>query len=169
MTWFIGFPTRIRVFDKFISSPYVTIPLKRRHLTLVYLGQQRPPDNVLKIIEELNLRRFKVLFRGIKPFPTYMKPRYLVTVPVEKEKIIRIRDEIASVIPQYMISDKYTEYKPHVSIAFVRKKPDTSLIFIAYNISKKAKNVSEEINVTRICLYEAIKGGLRIVWSTPLK
>jgi len=169
VTWFLGIPVNIRAFDRFVTPPYILIPHEERHLTLVYLGERKPSQEVLSALTQLKLRGFKVCFRGLTPFPSFRKPRYLVTLPEEIENILHLRKLLMRILPQGLISDKYSSYRPHVSIARTRVKPNMELLKLVERIVRDSRNVKEKILVNEICLYEAMGGRISRVWSFSLR
>jgi len=171
VTWFLGIPIRIRIYDDYLKEAcrlclnVRIIPPEERHLTLVYFGEVRPPIEVLKkIINEINMKPFILYFRGITLFPNTIRPRYIVTVPYYQERLFRLREEILTRLSDlYKIKDKYTEFRPHVSLAIIRYRIPLDIIDKMLKVCKRSEKVQDRILVTSIVLYEAKGGKVEIV------
>lgn len=167
-TYLIGLLAPLTSFDKFIPPQYTPIPLERRHLTLVYLGDRADPLALSKKLCTLSLPAFTVSFRGLEPFPSASKPRYLAAVPVPRSAAVlaRVRSEIADLIGR--CTDRYESFRPHVSIAHTRAKASPELYRVVQRAVRASSSTLESIEVRKLCLLKAEAGAVKPVFELPL-
>jgi len=170
MTWFIGIPVKIRTFDEYIprDKGIELIPPEMRHLTLVYLGDLRPEDEILDSFSEESFKPFLLGFTGVRAFPSLVKPRYLVTMPEDDTLIRRMRMKVLQILRGVRLKDKYEAYIPHVSLVRIRKKANPELIRELSRIHKATKGLTVRMSITCLLLYRA-RGGhiepIRRLWA----
>lgn len=159
-TYFIGIFTPLKGFDKLIPNTYELIPLEHRHLTLVYLGYIKRLNSTENFFTyNIPIPGFKLLFRGIEPYPSMTKPKYLAAKPdkTSAKQLCDLRMKILYCMKTAVI-DKYEVFKPHVSIAYTRAKPSLDLIEQVQHVIKESKSIEESLMVEKISLVEAKAG-----------
>ena len=168
VTYFIGFPAPIKAFDRFIPEGFTPVPLNQRHLTLIYLGSSEDLDKLSEEAKALPpLPAFKVTFKGLGAFPSLSKPRYLAALPSkESVKILeRVRDEISDYIKvsDYIRAhpDKYSVFRPHVSIAYTRMKPTLELRIRVKRAIRAGRSAVDSIEIREFYLMEAAAGEMK--------
>ncbi len=165
---FVGFYAPVAVFDDVIAEPYSLIPIGERHMTLVYLGEPRSRlDDIASGLKEVLVGEdpLSLVFNKLEPFPSPTKPRYIAAVPAPSPRLLRLRHKIVLKLGS---SDKYGEFRPHVSIAYTRAKPSLALYRIVENIVRGARGKSQGLVVDSIGLFEARRGKLRLLASIEL-
>ena len=167
-TYFLGFFVPVTKFDKIIPSFYELVPVNQRHLTLMYFGYVHNIDNITKVLSLIKLECFTIKFRGIKPFPSDTKPRYLaaIAVPESENYLRRIREEVSRMYRLY--ADRYEEFKPHVSIAVTRRKPDLHLHRVVKKTVRQSQRILDEVFIDRMCLIKADGGSIASVHCIKL-
>jgi len=157
-TYFFGIPAPLRRFDALIPPEYTPIPIEQRHLTLYYVGPARNVDELCRALRALNVESFIVTFRGLRPFPSHSRPRYLAAVPLEEcwSTLQRLRDDLARLVP--ISDDRYAAFRPHVSIAATRQKPSVDLLRSVERAIRASQAVTETLVVERVCLMRALGG-----------
>jgi len=162
VTYFIGFLAPIKAFDRFIPEGFTPVPLNQRHLTLIYLGSSEDLDKLSEEAKALPpLPAFKVTFKGLGAFPSLSKPRYLAALPSkESVKILeRVRDEISDYIRAH--PDKYSVFRPHVSIAYTRMKPTLELRIRVKRAIRAGRSAVDSIEIREFYLMEAAAGEMK--------
>ena len=168
-SYLVGFKAPLTAFDKLVEEPYELVPLEYRHLTLLYIGPNPPPR---RDVEEAlaALSRYPevdVTFRGLRPFPSFSRPRYLAAVPEDEGPVRALRRIVEPFLLKYS-TDRYTEFKPHVTIARSRAKPSLDLEIVAERIIKGSRRITERLVVREVHLLRAEGGRLITVASTRL-
>ena len=170
-SFFIGMSAPVKAFDEFIPEEYVLIPLEQRHLTLVYLGKINEVKGVIRLLESIKpqLRVSRIVFRGLEPFPSYTRPRYLAALPIREssELLERVRSLILGKA-RFEIRDRYSNFKPHVSIAYTKVKPTLSLLRKLEAVVRRSTRVREEITISGISLFKAEGGIIEEMIKIPL-
>jgi len=162
VTYFIGFLAPIKAFDRFIPEGFTPVPLNQRHLTLIYLGSC---EELNKLSEEVKaippLSVFTVTFRGLGAFPSLSKPRYLAALPSkESVKVLeRVHNEISNRIRAH--SDKYSDFRPHVSVAYTRMKPTLELRIKVERVIRAGRSAIDSIEIHEFYLMKAAAGEVK--------
>jgi len=170
-TYLVGFLVPLRRFDVLIPPGYEPVPIGERHLTLIYLGHLENPGEAAARLERVtSLSPFRLCFRGLKPFPSPLKPRYLAAVPVEESRellgaVRRAVEELTGLAPR----DRYQAFRPHVSIARTRLKPSLELLKAVEKVTRKSRNVVEELLIHELFLFKAEGGRIEKIASLELK
>jgi 2'-5' RNA ligase len=162
VTYFIGFLAPLKAFDRFIPEGFTPVPLNQRHLTLVYLGSREDLDKLSEEVKAIpSLPAFKVMFKGLGAFPSLSKPRYLAALPSkESVKILeRVRDEISDRIRAH--PDKYSVFRPHVSVAYTRMKPTLELRIRVERAIRASRSAMDSIEIREFYLMEAAAGEVK--------
>lgn len=169
VTHLVGFPAPIRKLDGFVPPDYTLIPLKHRHVTLVYLGHLDEVRGACEKLSYLQYRSFAVEFKGLQPFPSTARPRFLAAVPVKRDehRLREVRDRLSSIF--IASADRYAEFRPHVSIAFTRRKPDLGLLRAVERAVKASSAATERLLVDRFCLMSAAEGSIEAVCCVHLQ
>jgi len=159
VTYFIGLLAPIKAFDRFVPEGFTLMPLNQRHLTLIYLGSSEDLDKLSEEVKALPpLPAFKVTFKGLGAFPSLSKPRYLAALPSKEsvKMLERVRDEISDRIRAH--PDKYSVFRPHVSIAYTRMKPTLELRIRVERAVRAGRSAMDSIEVREFYLMEAAAG-----------
>ncbi|MEM0087586.1 MAG: 2'-5' RNA ligase family protein [Thermofilum sp.] len=167
-TYFIGFPAPLRALDRFIPPGYTPIPVEHRHMTLSYLGPLRRLDENCLGLRTLVVESFSVEFKGLQPFPSAVKPRFLAAVPVKGDEVLLrdLREKLSLLFSP--TADRYSEFRPHVSIAFTRRKPDPELLKAVKKAVKASSAAAERLLVDKLCLMVASGGAVEPVCCISL-
>ena len=169
-TYLVGILAPLRRFDPLIPPGYEPIPLEERHLTLIYLGYLEDSREVAaRLKRAASLSPFRLCFRGLEPFPSPLKPRYLAVVPVEESRellgaVRRAVEELTGLAPR----DRYQAFRPHVSIARTRLKPTLELLRAVDRAVRRSRGVSEELVVRQLSLLKAEGGRVSVMASARL-
>jgi len=169
-TYLVGILAPLRRFDPLIPPGYEPIPLEERHLTLIYLGYlEDPREAAARLKRAASLSPFRLCFRGLEPFPSPLKPRYLAVVPVEESRellgaVRRAVEELTGLAPR----DRYQAFRPHVSIARTRLKPTLELLRAVDRAVRRSRGVSEELVVRQLSLLKAEGGRVSVMASARL-
>ena len=169
-TYFVGFLTPLKAFDKFIPEGFTLVPVERRHLALVYLGERVRVDELREKLEALPpIRPFRATFRGLAAFPSMSKARYLAVVPTaESASLLQsLRDEVVGILQEHR--DRYSVFKPHVSIARTRLKPSLELYKRVAKAVRASSLVSETLELRELFLMEAEAGEVRPLYKLSLR
>jgi len=161
-TYFLGFLAPLREFDRFVPEGFSLVPLEQRHLTLVYLGNRVRLGELREKLDALPpIQPFRVTFKGIAPFPSTTRVRYLAAVPdAEGARILqRLRAEAIGVLQAN--SDRYSVFRPHVSIAFTRLKPTLELFRKVSRAVRASRAANETLEFRELFLMEARAGEAR--------
>ncbi len=151
-TYFVGIFAPLKGFDKLIPNPYEPVPLEDRHLTLVYLGSIKHLGDTKSFLPcSIPIPKFKLLFRGIEPYPSMAKPRYLAAKPdkASTKQLYDLRMRILGCLKGAAV-DKYETFRPHVSIAYTRAKPSLDLIRCVRRAIKESESIEESLVVEKI-------------------
>lgn len=162
VTYLIGLLAPLKAFDRFIPEHFTPLPLEQRHLTLVYLGHCEDLDALIEEVKALPpLQAFRVVFKGLEAFPSSRKPRYLAAVPSKEsaKTLERARAEIANRVRTR--PDKYSVFRPHVSIAYTRMKPSLELQIGVERAIKASRSTVEVIEFREIYLMQAEAGEVK--------
>ncbi len=163
-TYFVGFLAPLRAFDRFVPPGFTPIPPEQRHLTLVYLGDRVRAGELRERLELLPpLRPLTVTFKGLEAFPSRSRARYLAAVPTAEGvgALQRLRTEVLRALGAHR--DRYSDFKPHVSIAFTRLKPSLELYRSVSRAVRASRSVSETVELRELLLMEAEAGRVRPV------
>lgn len=168
VTYFVGFPAPLVRLDCFIPPGFTPIPVEHRHMTLVYLGPLGGTDEACASLLALAANSFTVKFKGLQPFPSAAKPRYLAAVPVEADEAFlrSLRQMLSPLFSTY--ADRYADFRPHVSIAFTRRKPDLELLKTVKKATKASSATVEQLLIDRLCLMAASEGAVEPVCCVKL-
>ncbi|RLF23553.1 MAG: hypothetical protein DRN15_05750 [Thermoprotei archaeon] len=158
MGYFIGVPAGSTPYDDLIESPFSPIPAQRRHLTIVYIGDDPRCVMAKDVIKSLiEYRPFSLKYVGIDFLPSKAKPRYMVAVLERSPRLLRIRTHLMMLLEEKGIAphDRYENYIPHISIAELRVKYSLELYRRMKRVLKLASERRGCFIVNKLVLYEA--------------
>ena len=178
MAYFIAIPLTLKQFTKIIREPYYAIEDSKLHITLIYLGNllhERGVRTVLQILKRVSneFRQFTITVQGVKPFPSYDKPKNLAALITQGSDILcRIRSALLKELNRYSINvhDRYiSSFRPHITFAQTRVKPSMELYKVLDKIIKEGKRIKERVLIKSIALYESKGAEYRILGIFKLK
>jgi len=170
-TYLIGFRAPLTGFDQLVPAGYRLIPIEDRHLTLVYIGPLRRLTEIVKALETLEGAGLLTLtFRGLTALPSLSKPRYLAVLPVEDSAHLleRLRCTLLNALEHVPLNERYSVFKPHVSIARLRRKSSFELLRVVERSIRASRRVREEMRVYTLSLLKAERGSISEVFSVQL-
>lgn len=167
-TYFIGFFAPLKKFDSIIPPSFYPIPLDQRHMTLLYLGSISDPSSMCAQLTAIKHGKIKVRFKGLQAFPSETMPRYLAAVPTnECHSLLReLHTELSTLFTRR--EDRYSEFKPHVSIAYTSRKTSVEVYMSVRKTIKISRTVAEDLVVDKLCLISAEEGIIRTVCCVDL-
>ncbi len=158
-------------YDHLIPPGFKLVPVEERHLVIVYLGRvpsYRLEHVVRAFAEVARLHRpFTIEFMGLAPFPSASKPRHLAAVAKPSPELLSIRSALRARLVD-LEHDKYSEYKPHVTIASTRLKPDAELLRLVEKAIKRSRNLRASMYVTTVALFSAESGRISVAKEIEL-
>jgi len=161
MTFFIGLPAPVTDYDDFVPSHYELVPVEQRHITLLYLGEisRRELVKVRETLELISRRKapLKMSLHGLIALPSTSRPKHLAIRVVKSYDLLRLRGELRQFLRD-MEKDRYTEYKPHITIASTRAKATLNLILSVEKAVRRSLSKKIPLAIEKIALYEAEKG-----------
>lgn len=168
-TFLIGILAPLSSFNAFIPEDYSPIPLEQRHLTLVYLGELRDVHSVCEKLSGFQARPFKLVFKGLEALPSLYKPRYLAATPTPEGtvKLSSLRGALTHLLEAP--ADRYGSFRPHVSIAHTRLKPNLDLVERVRRAVRDGASVTEEVEVAALHLLRAEGGRVAPVYTARLQ
>lgn len=170
-TYFVALPMPLKVYDHLAPPQYEFVPLGKRHLTLVYLGPLAASSEkyVLKVVAEVARLHepFPVRFIGLAAFPSLSRPKHLAALAEPEAKLLGLREDLRRRLSA-LEKDRYAEYRPHVTVASTRAKPDLSLILKVERTVKASRRIRALAAARSIALYRAVSGHIEAVKTFEL-
>ncbi len=164
VTYLVGYLAPVRAFDRFIRQPYELVPPDQRHLTLVYLGHINDAGALAAPVLSYPRRDPLVEFLGLRPLPSYERPRCLAALPSERDAgyLREVREALVGELglPD---ADRYSSFVPHVTVARTRAKPSDALRLLAVRISRESSRARELVRLRGPFLMAAEGGYVRVV------
>ena len=161
----------LREYDHLTPPQYELVPLERRHLTLVYLGPlgRGSEKYVLKVVAEVARLHepFPVRFTGLAALPSLSRPKHLAALAEPGARLLALREGLRRRLGA-LEKDRYTEYRPHVTVASTRAKPDLSLIRKVERALRYSRRIRVLAAARRVALYRAASGDIRAVGTIEL-
>ena len=142
-----------------LNPPKLDVPglvPEKPHITIVYLGYKFP-----NVPGHVPLSPFTAYVKSIEPLPSRSKPRHVVLMLEPTEPFIRIRELLG------IGSDRYGEFRPHISLYAVRAKYHWD--YLADLVVPQLKGlVGLRIVVDRVQLIDTGGGIYRVIREIPL-
>jgi len=156
----------VREYDHLAPPQYEIVPPEKRHLTLVYLGPLAASSEkyVLEVVAEVARlhKPFSVRFIGLAAFPSLSRPKHLAALAEPEAKLLGLREDLRQRLSA-LEKDRYSEYRPHVTVASTRAKPDLNLIQRVEKAVRASKRIKALAAARSIALYRAVSGHIEAV------
>ena len=161
MTFFVGLPAPVTTYDGLVPPYYELVPIKQRHLTLLYFGDLSEHEiaRVKEVLRSVTREEkpLKLSFHGLVALPSSSRPKHLAIRVVETAGLSSLGESLRQLLGE-LEKDRYAEFKPHVTIASTRRKTTLDLLASVEKAIKRSLSIKETLVVGRVALYKAEKG-----------
>lgn len=138
------------------------------HVTILYLGKGTPMVQVAKAMVVLDMlassvRPFTISLKKITNFPRNPDDGWPVICPVASPELQRIHSSLKAALSKYGVpfSNKYPEYKPHVTMSYVREESP------GFSFNSELPDVLP-ISVHELTLWGGEREGRQLIVTVPL-